>query len=58
MGDRYHNESKLADKLLEYSQALHGEIAELTYRASLTIDTLVGRLKTLERQIEQMEDEK
>lgn len=53
----YKEESNLADTLREYSRVRSGEIANLTYKAALTIDTLIGRLKVLEIQIEQMEGE-
>ena len=54
----YKEESNLADTLREYSRVRSGEIADLTYKAALTIDTLVGRLKILEKQIEQTEDDR
>lgn len=57
MGERYKDYSDLADTLREYSRVRSGEIADLTYKAALTIDTLIGRLKVLEKQIEQMEGE-
>jgi hypothetical protein len=57
MGERYKDYSDLADTLREYSRVRSGELAELTYKAALTIDTLIGRLKVLESKIEQMEGE-
>lgn len=58
MGKRYKDYSDLADTLRDYSRVRSGELAELTYKAALTIDTLVGRLKILEKQIEQAEDDR
>lgn len=58
MGERYKDYSDLANTLRKYGETRKGEIAELTYKAALTIDTLVGRLKILEKQIEQSEDDR
>ena len=46
----YQDYSNLAEELKRYSYERKGEIARLTYRAALAIDTMVARLKELERE--------
>lgn len=43
--------SELAEKLKEYSYNRKGEIAKLTYDAAVAIGTLEGRVKVLEKEL-------
>ena len=46
----YQDYTDLSEELKQYSGKRKGELARLTYRAALAIDTMVARLKELERE--------
>ena len=46
--------NELALRLKEYSYNRKGEIAKLTYDASVAIGVLEGRVKILEKQLEEI----
>lgn len=48
---------KLAEELKQYSYARKGEIARLTWQAGDAIETLAGKIKALEEQIKNEEDD-